>query len=121
MVKQGKKRKLSDEDIIATVSMITVQSIVDAYEKYCFPKAKPKEIILGGGGAKNKFLVNELKNSFSSEIRLMTHENLGINSKAKESIGFALLGLLAVLARPGNVPSATGAEKSVNLGKLYYQ
>lgn len=120
LIKQGRKRKLSDEDIVATVSMLTVHSIIDSYEKYCFPKAKPKEIILGGGGAKNKFLVNELKERIPAGIRLMTHENLGINSKAKESIGFAMLGLLAVLARPGNVPSATGAEKQVNLGKLYY-
>ena len=120
LLREGKKRRLAPNDIIATASMLTVESIILAYEKFCFPLGMPKEVILGGGGAKYRFIVNALKNRLPSEIKVMTHESLGINSMAKEAIGFALLGLLCALGRPGNVPAATGAKKSVILGKLYY-
>ena len=120
LLKEGARRKLKMEDILATAAMLTVESIVQGYEKFCFPRSMPQEVILGGGGARNAFLVNALKQRLPESIRIVDHETLGINSQAKEALAFALLGLLCILGHPGNVPSATGARKSVSLGKLYY-
>ncbi len=120
IIAAGKRRHLSPDDIIATVTLLTVESIIMAYEKFCYPRGLPQEVILGGGGAKNRFMVNELRAKLPPEVKLLTHESLGINSKAKEAVGFALLGLLCLLRRPGNIPAATGANKAVLLGKLYY-
>jgi len=120
MIAEGKKKRRSENDIVATATALTVESIIMAYEKFCFPKGMPKEIILGGGGTRNRHIVNGIRSRLPGNIRILTHESLGINSKAKEAIGFALLGLLCILGRTGNVPSATGAKKKVSLGKLYY-
>jgi len=120
IISGAKKRRLSENDTIATATQLTVDSILMAYEKYCYSRGMPKEVIIGGGGAKNRFIVNGLRNKLAQEIKVLTHESLGVNSKAKECIGFALLGLLCILGEPGNIPSATGAKKKVPLGKIYY-
>ena len=120
MAEEGKKRKLSEKDIMATAGMFTVESIARAYEKFLFRKARPKEIILSGGGSKNRFLVNALKERLPEDMELVTQEKYGVNSKAREAIGFALLGLLCILGLPGNIPAATGAREKVSLGKIYF-
>jgi anhydro-N-acetylmuramic acid kinase len=120
VMEQGKNLKLSHDDIIATASRLTVETIIHAYKKFLFPRGIPSEVILGGGGAKNRFVVNSLRDCLQPEVKLLTHESLGVNSKAKEAIAFALLGLLCILGQPGNIPSATGAKKAVTLGKTYY-
>jgi anhydro-N-acetylmuramic acid kinase len=120
LIEQGRKLKLSENDMIATATQLTVDSIILAYEKFCYLKGIPQEVMLGGGGAKNQYILNGIRAKLPPETKLLTHESLGINSKSKESIGFALLGLLCILGKPGNIPSATGAKKSVTLGKIYY-
>jgi anhydro-N-acetylmuramic acid kinase len=120
MMKEGEEKKLCENDIIATATLLTAESIIMAYKNFCYKLGEPKEIILGGGGVKNKFLVNEIRKRLPKNIKLRTHEYLGINSQSKEAIGFALLGLLCATGKPGNVPSATGAKKAVPLGKIYY-
>jgi anhydro-N-acetylmuramic acid kinase len=50
------------------------------------------------------------------KIRLM--EELGVPAQAKEGVAFALLAWLTWFGMAGNVPSATGAERAVVLGKV---
>ena len=120
ILEEGKRRRLSSNDLIATATMLTVESIIMGYKKFCFPHGMAKEVILGGGGSKNRFIHNALKNRLPADVKVLTHESLGINSIAKEAMGFALLGLLCVLGKPGNITAATGARKPVILGKIYY-
>ena len=51
-------------------------------------------------------------------ISLQPTESLGIPSQAKESVAFALLAWLTYFGLPGNIPAATGASRSVILGKV---
>jgi len=44
------------EDALATVTHATALATAEAYRRFVFPKAKPSELILAGGGAKNQFL-----------------------------------------------------------------
>jgi len=107
-------KKLPSEDIIATATAFTAVSIAEAYRKF-LPKM-PDEIILCGGGAKNKTLVDMLYGQTGSKI-LFT-DDFGISSDAKEAVSFAILAYATINKIPNNVPSATGAKKSVVLGKI---
>ena len=49
---------------------------------------------------------------------IITNEDLGISSDAKEAIAFAILANETVCGNNGNVPSATGASHPVILGKI---
>lgn len=50
--------------------------------------------------------------------RVVAHEELGINSDAKEAMAFALLGYLAIHGYTGNVPACTGASAAKVLGQI---
>jgi anhydro-N-acetylmuramic acid kinase len=107
-------KKLPSEDIITTATAFTAVSIADAYKKF-LPKM-PDEIILCGGGAKNKTLVAMLKENTKSKI--MFTDDFGINRDAKEAVSFAILAYATIKGIANNVPSATGAKQAVVLGKI---
>jgi anhydro-N-acetylmuramic acid kinase len=102
-------------DIVATLTAFTVASIADAYRRF-LPQF-PDEVILGGGGASNPTLVGMLRERLAP-ARLLTHEDLGLCSDAKEAMAFAILAYEAIHGRPGNLPSCTGAASRVVLGKI---
>lgn len=103
------------EDVIATLTALTAQSIKMAYEDFVFPKTQIKEIVLGGGGAYNKALAGMLEKSFDN-IKIKKHSDFGINDKFKEALAFAMLGFCTVKKIPNNLSLCTGAEKSVIMG-----
>jgi anhydro-N-acetylmuramic acid kinase len=49
-------------------------------------------------------------------VRMM--EDFGIPSQAKEPLSFAVLANETICGNPSNVPSATGADDRVILGKI---
>ena len=51
-------------------------------------------------------------------VKVATTEAAGLAIEAKEAAAFALLGWLTWHNLPGNIPSATGAARSVILGKV---
>jgi len=112
--KRAKNKSMSAEDIIATATAFTAASIADAYKKF-LPKT-PDEIILCGGGAKNKTLVNMLGQKTKGKI--LSTDDFGINSDAKEAVSFAMLAWAAIKGIKNNVPSATGARSAEILGKI---
>jgi len=106
-------------DVIATVTALSAKTIADAYEDFVFPKTEIKEIVLGGGGAYNKTLVEYLK-SYLPGITIKTHEDFGIDNKYKEALAFAILGYCSAMATPNNLPNCTGARKAVVMGEAAY-
>jgi len=107
--------KLSNEDIIATATAFTAESI--AYSIYNFVSCTISKLIIGGGGAYNITLLNELKERLP-KITVMTQEETGRNSDSKEAVAFAILANEAVFGNVGNLPQVTGAECSKVLGKI---
>ncbi|AJG76389.1 anhydro-N-acetylmuramic acid kinase [Bacillus thuringiensis] len=113
--------KHSKENILTTVTMFTVNSIVHHYKKFILPYYEIDEVILGGGGSYNSTLVEMLRNGLKDEnCAIFIQEDIGYSSEAKEAIAFAILANETHHRNPSNVPSATGAKQSVVLGNITF-
>jgi anhydro-N-acetylmuramic acid kinase len=106
-------------DLMATITALTAKTIYNAYQKYIFPKVKVEEIVIGGGGVYNKYLLNMLDKYFYP-IPIKTHDDFGISDKYKEALAFAILGYCTYYKMPNNLPSCTGASQPVVMGKIAY-
>ncbi|KPK35271.1 MAG: hypothetical protein AMJ65_17505 [Phycisphaerae bacterium SG8_4] len=111
------KKRLSDTDVVATVTALTARSITQAYRR--FLPAMPDEMILCGGGAHNRTLVEMLRSELE-DVKILSTGDFGISVDAKEAVSFAILAWATVKGIPNNVPGATGAEQPVVLGKIIY-
>ncbi len=120
------KAGASNPDIIATATELTACSIYDAYTRFCWPHlgqlaplARSTELIIAGGGARNRTLTNRLHELFTPlGVKVLLADQVGIPAEAKEAVAFALLAWLSYHGLPGNVPSATGAHRPAVLGKM---
>lgn len=108
---------LPKEDIIATLTAFTAESIIYSYKKHIIPKTNLRKVIIGGGGAHNKTLIEFIKNGLDG-IEVLTQEDVGYSSDAKEAIAFAILGNETIHGNPSNIPGATGANTNVILGNI---
>lgn len=115
LVQQFRLTRDRDDDLIATLTAFTAYSIADAYVRY-LPQM-PDEVIVGGGGARNKHLLHLLQAKIAP-VPVRTHEEVGINSDVKEAVAFALLANETLLGVPSSLPSVTGAVRPAVLGKL---
>ena len=114
LVMQGRERGLSDVDIMATLTALTAQSIADAYQR--FAPQRIDEIIIGGGGAHNPVLLQQIAQFTGAPM--LKHEDIGIESDYKEALVFAVLGYETWHNRPATLPSLTGAEHASVLGQI---
>ena len=106
------------KDIIATLTALTAKTIAQAYERFVYPNAHINTAVIGGGGAYNKAMMKFLRQYLPQRIELKTHEDFGISNNFKEVIAFAILGYCTYYGIPNNLPSCTGADKRVVLGKI---
>ena len=106
-------------DLIHTFTWFTAYAIAYHYKKYLISEYGLKKCIIGGGGAYNSYLLELIKNEMP-EVTVITQEEHGFSSEAKEALAFVILGNQTYHRRPSNVPSATGAKKSVILGQITY-
>jgi anhydro-N-acetylmuramic acid kinase len=108
------------EDVIATATLLTVRSIGGAVrERLSDAAANYREMIVSGGGAKNRTLMRMLAAEVQP-LRLRTSDELGLPPEAKEAVAFAALAYQTWRRQPSNVPSATGARRATILGKLSF-
>lgn len=118
----GRVRK---QDVVATATALTARSITDAVQKFVAMKIRDdsgfSEMILSGGGARNRTLVTMLTERLAPlGIRVRSSDEFGLPSEAKEAVAFAALAYETWNRRPSNVPSATGAKQAAVLGKISY-
>lgn len=105
-------KKVKREDMISTVTSFTAFAIKDNLKNF-----EIDELIISGGGAKNNFLVNSLKDYFENVNVKVIDEN-GINEDNKEAVLFAVLANELINGNKTNITSVTGAKKNVYLGKI---
>jgi len=118
LIAESERLGITRENLLATASALTARSVFEAYRNHVMDRIQIKRLILGGGGADNNFLVQQLREAFPREIAILRHEDLGISAKFKESFLFALLAFTTYFGIPNNVPLCTGAKRRVCSGKL---
>lgn len=106
-------------DLLATITAFTVESIASAYERFILPKFELEALFLAGGGSRNPMIVEGLEQRMAP-LSMRSFSELGFDEAAKEAACFALLGHECVMGTPQNVPSATGAKHSALLGKIVF-
>lgn len=112
-----KYSSLKKEDIMATLTMFTAKTMAMAYERFIMKDHDLDQVVLGGGGAHNKGLIRNLK-TLLPKVNILTQEDLGLSSDAKEAVAFAILGNETLNSHHGNLKGATGARESVILGNI---
>lgn len=112
----AEQRDLTPQDVVATLTAFTVESIAQAHRDYG-PSYKIDEFILSGGGTRNPVLREGLITKFpGATIRL--HEEFGIPVEYREGEIFALLGYELLRGHAANIPCCTGATHPALLGQL---
>lgn len=104
---------VSNKDLIRTLTRFTAESIHEQTERF-LPFIK-REVILGGGGAKNKMIMSDLTELFSGKIS--TFSSKGIDDELRESLAFAILANQTVHHATGRITNVTNMTGPV-LGKI---
>jgi len=121
LISYQQEHGLAEADLVATVTMLTAWSIGDAYRRFVQQKSPAQAMIVGGGGSYNPVLIGYLKQELEPMgVEVLTQEDIGESSDAKEAVAFALLADYAFAKQPNNLPRVTGAERPVVMGKLSY-
>jgi anhydro-N-acetylmuramic acid kinase len=109
-------------DAAATATALTARSIAGALQDFVLRREKSyRELIVSGGGAKNRTLMVMLRRELAGlGIELRHSDEFGVPAEAKEAFAFAVLAYETWHRRPSNVPSATGAVRPAILGKISY-
>lgn len=109
-----RNRKSEPQDIVSTLTHLTAIIAYRAIKKF-----HPDEVIVTGGGVKNKTLMGLINEKFKEEgVAVNDISIYDIPPQAKEAVSFAILGYRTLNKLHGNVPSATGAKHKVILGKI---
>ncbi len=113
--RRAQEAGLAAPDIVATVTALTAESIAHAYRAYL--PVLPHQALVSGGGARNATLLRQLA-SLLPGTAILTTDDVGLPSSAKEAVAFAVLAYETWHQRPGNLPAATGARRRVVLGNI---
>ena len=107
---------MSFNDLMATLCLFTAKSIT-ANCKQFLPLDLVQKVVTSGGGVYNKGLMNYLGKEFHP-ISVISSKDYGVDPFFKEALGFAILGVANLKGIPANLPTVTGAKKSVILGQI---
>jgi anhydro-N-acetylmuramic acid kinase len=112
-------RGLSLEDGVTTLTDFTASVISEelflALES---SKDKIQNILLCGGGRKNKFLIKKIKQNLSLNINLELIDQYKVDGDFIESQAFAFLAVRSFLKLPISFPNTTGCRKPCTGGEF---
>ena len=114
-------RGLSLEDGVTTLTDFTA-SIIGQELNYTIinNRQKIKEVLICGGGRKNKVLLKKIKENLNKDINLKLIDDYNINGDFVESQAFALLAIRSVLNLPLTFPNTTGCTMPT-VGGIYIE
>ena len=108
-------RGLSLEDGAATLSEFTSE-IINQYLRLSFDDPNEYNIVISGGGRKNKFLVKSIEEKINFPLKLI--DDFGINGDFVESQAFAYLAIKSYLNLPISFPETTGVREPCTGGTI---
>ena len=114
LLREAEEYRLLPEDILATATRFTAACVGVAVRDFC--AVKPELLVAGGGGCRNATLMDDLRQELG--VPVLTNEDLGLDSDAKEAVAFAVLANECIHGNPNNLPSVTGAGHPVVMGKI---
>lgn len=106
---------LQAQDVQRTLLELTAISITQAIQQ----QNPQGQVILCGGGAKNRFLVERIQ-ALLPQNKVSTSALTGIDPQAVEGAAFAWLAWAYVNKKPANLPAVTGASRPKVLGAMYF-
>ncbi|MBQ6733792.1 MAG: anhydro-N-acetylmuramic acid kinase [Lachnospiraceae bacterium] len=109
------ERNIAPDDLIATATRFTAETIAFSVKEYCTPV--PDRVIIGGGGSRNLTLLHMIRDALPA-CEVLTNEEIGFDSDAKEAVAFAIMANEALFAGANNLMSVTGASHPVVMGKI---
>lgn len=108
---------IQPNDFITTATYFTAKTISQSFLN--FLPSPIDHLIISGGGAYNKTLLNYLSQLLPN-VKITNSDVIGISAESKEAVYFSLLAFETFMMRPNNLPQATGAQKKVILGSITY-
>src|SRR5690606_30414104 len=102
-----------DVDVQATLLLLTARTIAAECKKL-----SAQRVLVCGGGARNDALMRTLQQELDA-IPVESTERHGLDPDFVEAAAFAWLARERMAARPGNLPSVTGATHAAPLGGVY--
>lgn len=115
LCQKAQKYSVSLQDTLATATRFTAECIRCALAEHCH--TVPDKLIIGGGGSQNPTLLNHIR-AILPGCRVLTNEDLQLDSNSKEAVAFAVLANETLFAVPNNAMGATGAANPVIMGKI---
>lgn len=107
---------LSHEDFLSTLTDFTAATIELSYRQ--FLPSLPKEVLIGGGGSKNQYLMDRIQQRLP-ECSVGPTDRRQMNADYKEAIAFAVLAYWRWHGIHSNLPSVTGADRPCLLGEVW--
>ncbi len=102
------------EDILATITVLTARCIVDQLKLLQPPM---DALYLCGGGAKNDFLVEVIKDLCAATVH--TTEKLGVEPQWIEAAAFGWMAYRTMHKLTSTLPSVTGANTATVAGNIF--
>tara|TARA_B100001057_G_scaffold456615_1_gene504167 strand:- start:378 stop:1496 length:1119 start_codon:yes stop_codon:yes gene_type:complete len=112
-------RGLSLEDGVTTLTDFTASIISEELSSSIkSSKVKIENILLSGGGRKNKVLLKKIREGLSPHIKLKLIDDYNVDGDFIESQAFAFLAIRSIQKLPISFPSTTGCKTASAGGKL---
>ncbi len=105
---------LPNHDMLASAVDAVAHLIVEA------ATGRAEEIVLAGGGAKNKALERRLRELGRDRVKVRLLSELGVAGDAREAMAFAVLGALAMDGVQLTLPQITGCNQPGKFGTWVY-
>ncbi len=98
IVRDSRRRRLSDDDIMATAAELTVVSVARAVQPLLKRDKSLSKLYLTGGGKHNIFMMNKLRH-YIPGLQIAPIDVLGIDGDYVEAVAYAVMGEACLRSR----------------------